>query len=127
MPTPVTIRSGDVAADAELNDTPTAEAIRDALPVESTVATWGEEIYFELPVDVPLADDARQDVNVGELAYWPTGRAMCVFFGATPASGPDGKPRAAGPVNPIGRVLGDPSVFADARDGETIVVEEASV
>ena len=105
-----------------LNDSPTADRIWDALPIESTVNTWGQEIYFSIPVQDDLGPEARDHMEVGELAYWPTGSALCIFFGRTPASKGD-EPRAASPVNPIGRVEGDVKVFRQVRDGETVVVE----
>ena len=121
----ITIRVGDVSAEAELNDSPCAGRISDALPIEATVSTWGQEIYFDIGVSCELEPEAREDVAVGELGYWPTGRAFCVFFGATPASGPDGAPRAASAVNVIGRITGDAGAFTSARDGESVVLETA--
>ncbi len=121
----ITIRAGDVSAEAELNDSPCAALICDALPIEATVNTWGQEIYFDTGVACELEPDAREDVAVGELGYWPTGRAFCVFFGATPASGPDGAPRAASAVNIIGRIAGDAGVFASVSDGETVTLSRA--
>jgi hypothetical protein len=118
----ITISVGRIAAQAELNDSPCASAVAQALPIESTVNTWGDEVYFDTSVTCPLAKDARSDMEVGELAYWPPGEAVCIFFGPTPASGKDGKPRAASKVNPIGRVAGDATVFREARDGERIVL-----
>ena len=107
---------------ATLNESPTAERIWDALPIESAVNTWGQEIYFSIPVQVDLGVEARDRMEIGELAYWPTGSAFCIFFGKTPASKGD-EPRAASPVNPIGRVEGDVKVFRQVRDGETIRLE----
>jgi hypothetical protein len=107
---------------ATLNDTPTAERLWEALPFESTVNTWGQEIYFSIPVQHDLGADARDKMEVGELGYWPTGSAFCIFFGKTPASKGD-EPRAASPVNPFGRIEGDVKVFRGVRDGETICVE----
>ncbi len=109
---------------AELNDSPTAQAILEALPIESEANTWGEEIYFSIPVDQPLANDARADVEVGELGYWPPGKALCIFFGRTPASTGDA-PRAASPVNPIGRLLDPPDPLRSVREGDPIRVEIA--
>jgi hypothetical protein len=105
-----------------LNDSPTADRVWDALPIESTVNTWGQEIYFSIPVQDDLGPEARDHMEVGELAYWPTGSAFCIFFGKTPASKGD-EPRAASPVNPIGRIEGDVKVFRQVRDGETISLE----
>jgi hypothetical protein len=107
---------------ATLADTPTAERIWDALPIESTVNTWGQEIYFSIPIQVDLGVEARDRMEIGELGYWPTGSAFCIFFGKTPASKSD-EPRAASPVNAIGRVEGDVKVFRQVRDGETIRLE----
>jgi hypothetical protein len=90
---------------AELNESPTAAAIWEQLPIESQVNTWGEEIYFEVPVDMPQEADAREILSVGELGYWPAGKAFCIFFGPTPVS-TDERPRAYSPVNILGRVLG---------------------
>ena len=106
-----------------LNDAPTAARIWDALPIESTVNTWGQEIYFSIPVQCDLGVEARDRMEVGEIGYWPTGSAFCIFFGKTPASKRD-EPRAASPVNPIGRVEGDVKVFRQIRDGDTIRVEQ---
>lgn len=100
---------------AELNDSPTAAAIWEQLPVESRVKTWGEEIYFEIPVDMPQETDAREILSVGELGYWPAGRAFCIFFGPTPVS-TDERPRAYSPVNILGRILGDTHELKSIQD-----------
>jgi len=105
-----------------LNESPTAERIWDALPIDSTVNTWGQEIYFSIPVQCDLGLEARDRMEVGELGYWPTGSAFCVFFGRTPASKGD-EPRAASPVNPIGRCEGDIKVFRQVREGDAIRIE----
>ena len=126
MPSTIIISVGRISARAELNDSPCAEALRAALPITGSVNTWGEEVYFETPVATPLAKDARSDMEVGELGYWPPGQAVCIFFGRTPASGKDGRPRAASNVNPIGRVTGDATVFRAVRDEETIVLSAAT-
>ena len=121
----ITITAGGVSVEAELNDSPCAAAIFDDLPIERAANTWGDEIYFDIGVSCDLADDARAEMAVGELAYWPPGKAFCVFFGPTPASGPDGQPRAASEVNPIGKVIGDPSVLRNVRDGQTVTLAKA--
>ena len=90
---------------AELSESPTAAAIWEQLPIQSQVNTWGEEIYFEVPVDMPQEADAREILSVGELGYWPVGKAFCIFFGPTPVS-TDERPRAYSPINILGRVLG---------------------
>jgi hypothetical protein len=118
----ITISVGRISAQGELNDSPCAQALYQALPITGSVNTWGQEVYFDTPVSLPLAEDARTDMEVGELGYWPPGQAVCIFFGPTPASAKDGRPRAASKVNPIGRVIGDATVFRGARDGEPIVL-----
>lgn len=117
----IRITAGGVTAEAELNDSPTAQAIGEALPITARANRWGEEIYFRIPVRQELAADARADVSVGELGYWPPGNAFCIFFGRTPASIGD-EPRAASPVNPIGHVVGDATVFRQVGDGEVVTL-----
>lgn len=104
---------------AELDECPTAQAIWDALPIEGNANTWGDEIYFEIPVHLSRAADARAEVEVGELGYWAPGQAFCVFFGVTPAS-VDGKPRAASPVNVFGRVRDDVTILRSVRNGARV-------
>jgi len=123
MPT-IRITAGAASALAELNDSPTAIAIYDALPIQARGNRWGEEIYFRIPVDEPLSDDSRAEMAVGELAYWPTGNAFCIFFGPTPAS-TGTAPEAASPVNPVGHVVGDATIFKAVRDGETVTLDQA--
>ena len=82
----IIITAGDVTATAILKDNPTADAIWKALPIEARANTWGDEIYFGIPVNIEEADDASDVVNMGELGYWPSGNAFCIFFGLTPAS-----------------------------------------
>lgn len=120
----IRITAGAVTVDAQLDDSPTAEAIWQALPITAQANRWGQEIYFAIPVYEKQADDARADVAVGELGYWPPGNAFCIFFGKTPAS-LDDEPRAASPVNPIGRVVGDATVLDQVSDGETVTLQKA--
>jgi len=120
----ITIAAGPVTVEGELNDSPTARRIWEALPIAGQANTWGDEIYFRIPVQVEEAADARADVLVGELGYWPRGEAFCIFFGPTPAS-EDDQPRAASPVNPVGRVLDDPAVLQDVPPGATVMLEKA--
>lgn len=122
MTTKITVTAGTVTLSAELNDTPTAQAVAEALPVAGEVMRWGQEVYFETPVVMDAGADARAEVHVGEIGYWPAGRAVCIFFGPTPASGPDGAPRAASPVNPIGTVLGDVSALDGVGPGTEITL-----
>lgn len=120
----IRIKSGTLSVEAELNESSTAKMIWDALPIVGEVNTWGDEIYFGIPVKAERAPDARADVEVGELGYWPVGKAFCIFFGPTPASS-GSKPRAASPVNIVGRVLGDATLFRQVRDGASITLERA--
>ncbi len=121
----IKILVGGLHVEAELNDSKTAQLIWEALPIEAKVNTWGEEIYFGIPVKTGLEGGAKEVVSSGELGYWPTGHAFCIFFGPTPASRGD-EIRAASAVNVIGQVLGDPKVFLKVRDGAKIVLEKAS-
>ena len=98
-----------------------AAKIMEILPVEGTANVWGDEIYFDIPLNLDLEGDARADVEVGDLAYWPTGSAFCIFFGPTPVS-TDEKPRAYSPVNVFGKVIGDALQFKAVPDGSKITV-----
>jgi hypothetical protein len=102
----ITIEVGQFSLPAELNNSSTAQQIWEALPIEGSANVWGDEIYCEIPVVADQAADARAEVEVGELAYWPVGHAFCIFFGPTPVSVGD-EPRAYSPVNILGRVRGD--------------------
>jgi hypothetical protein len=120
----ITITAGSVTLGAELNDGPTAQAIWEALPITGRANAWGDEIYFTIPVQAEEEPDARADVAVGELGYWPVGSAFCIFFGPTPASdGPE--PRAASPVNILGRVLGDATEFRQVPGGAAVTLSRA--
>jgi len=117
----IRITTGDVSASAELNDSKTATAIWDALSIEAKAETWGDEIYFGIPVRAE-ADRAKEVVALGELGYWPPGHAFCIFFGPTPASRGD-EIRPASPVNVVGRVSGDATVFKNVRAGTRVTIE----
>jgi hypothetical protein len=120
----ITISAGNVAMEAELNEGPTAGKVWDALPIEGRASTWGDEIYFEIPVSAGQEPDARADVAVGELGYWPVGSAFCIFFGPTPVS-TGAQPRAYSPVNILGRVLGDATRFRGVRSGIAVRLTRA--
>jgi hypothetical protein len=120
----IQIIAGDVSVAAELDDTPTARLILAALPIQGRAQTWGDEIYFEIPVAAEQEPDARAEVQIGELGYWPVGNAFCIFFGPTPASHGDA-PRAASAVNVVGRVLGDATVFRTVPAGTPVELREA--
>jgi uncharacterized protein len=117
----IRITAGQVSATAELNDSRTAGAIWDALPIEAKADTWGDEIYFGIPVRVET-DHAKEVVALGDLGYWPPGHAFCIFFGPTPVSRGD-EIRPASPVNVIGRVSGDATVFKKVRAGTRVTLE----
>ncbi|MYD94784.1 MAG: hypothetical protein F4Y02_14080 [Chloroflexi bacterium] len=121
----ITITVGDIEMDAVLSDSPTADAIWDALPIARTVNTWGHEFYFDIGVQTEQEPDASDVVEVGDLAFWPPGMAFCVFFGRTPAS-QGNEVRAASPVNVVGRI-GDPPIDAlrRIRTGTAIRIEAA--
>ena len=120
----VRILVNDLKAEAELNESKTAQMIWDALPIEGKTSLWGEEIYFPIPVKTGLEQGAREVVSPGELGYWPTGHAFCIFFGPTPASRGD-EIRAASAVNVIGKVLSDPKAFRKVKDGAKITLEKS--
>ncbi|HVO84739.1 MAG TPA: cyclophilin-like fold protein [Syntrophobacteria bacterium] len=118
----ILIKAGTVEVAAELNSSPTAAAIWQELPITGSANTWGEEIYFRIPVSCDLESTARDVLELGELGYWPPGRALCIFFGKTPISAP-GEIRAASAVTVVGRVLGDPKRFLRVRDGDAVGLE----
>lgn len=108
---------------AEMNASETAGKILASLPIEGRVNLWGDEIYFDIPLQMEAAPDARADVAVGELAYWPTGAAFCIFFGPTPVS-TDTTPRAYSPVNVFGCVEGDLASLKTVSEGAVVRVEK---
>ena len=118
------IVSGSTTLAVELNDTPTAKRLLALLPFESSANRWGQEIYFGTPLAAQEDADARAEVEVGAVAYWPPGKALCVFWGATPASRGD-EPRAASPVNLVGKVVGPAAAAAKIDDGAPVRVERA--
>ena len=120
----INIRAGNVEMQAELNDSPTTQKIWEALPIEGRANIWGDEIYFSIPVKASGEPGARADVEVGELGYWPPGNAFCIFYGPTPVS-TGSQPRAASPVNLLGRVIGDATQFRAVRDAEKVVIARA--
>ena len=109
----------NITISAELNNTYTAQRIYEILPIEGIVNTWGDEIYWEIPLKLELEPDARANVEVGTLAYWPSGSAFCIFFGPTPVS-TDEKPRAYSPVNIFGYILGDSTELKTISSGTKI-------
>jgi hypothetical protein len=119
----IKIRAGNVEAEAVLNDSLTAKNIWEALPIEAKANTWGDEIYFAIPVKAPLEKTAQELVEVGDLGYWPSGNAFCIFFGPTPMSrGQEIRPASA--VNVIGRVSGESKVFKKVPSGAKVRLEQ---
>ena len=107
MPNPIKIVIGKTTLNAELFDSPCAQAVFASLPIETRPNEWGDEFYFEIPVNRPLDESATRKVKVGDIGYWPPGKALAIFFGPTPMStGSD--PVPASEVNLVGRILDDP-------------------
>ena len=119
----VTEATGPVEATLTGGSPITAKAVMDALPLEARASTWGDEIYFTVPVDAD-PENPREVVEMGDLGYWPPGSAFCIFFGRTPASRGD-EIRPASPVNVFGKVDADPRVFRNVRGGDRVRVEAA--
>lgn len=115
----IRIAIGNVILDAKLSDTPTAKKVGEILPFEGSFNTWGDEIYFTIPVKSELDDSAREEVEMGDLGYWPTGKAFCIFFGPTPMSTED-KIIPASAVNIIGRVEGDATKLKEVMQEDKI-------
>jgi len=107
---------------AELNDSETSSKIWKALPFEAAASTWGNEIYFGIPVHAALEPDASSEREIGDICYWVEGSSMCIFFGRTPASTSD-RPKAAAPVNYLGRLVDiDIKALKAIKDGDLIKI-----
>ena len=120
----IKIKAGNIEVTAELNETNTAGAIWEALPIKGHASCWGDEIYFSIPVSLE-EEDAQELVSMGDLGYWPPGTAFCLFFGPTPMSrGQEIRP--ASPVNVFGRITGDAKVLKQVASGAEITVEEGT-
>ena len=120
----IRITAVPIVMEAELNQSRTAQQIWDVLPIEAPGNTWGDEIYFSIPINAET-DNAQAVVELGELAYWPPGTAFCIFFGPTPMSR-GAEIRPASPVNVVGRLLGEPKNFKQVSDGTVVKIEKIS-
>jgi hypothetical protein len=124
VPTPIHISFGNHVVEAELNDGPTAQRVIASLPIEASASRWGEEAFVLTNVD-PVPDEPTKTIlEVGEIAFWPPGRAFCVFWGPTPASQGD-EPAAGGPVVSLGKVTGDAMLLNKVCDCEFMLVQVA--
>lgn len=122
MSTPIIIRAGELKLSAELNDTLSANMLRSLLPLELNMSRWGDEYYGNCGINVELSRDARDVMEPGELAVWPTGSALCIFFGPTPVS--KGKePRAVSPVNPVGKLIDSPEPLKNLGSSIHVKIE----
>lgn len=119
----IIIEAGKITSEAVLAETEAASAIWDALPIESTSNTWGDEVYFSTPITLSLDETAKEVVDMGDLGYWPTGRALCIFFGLTPMSRGD-EIRPASAVNIVGKIVGDPKIFKKISSGTKVSVKK---
>ena len=116
------ITTESIVMDAELNNSRTAVQIWKTLPITSSGHTWGDEIYFSIPVDAELENE-QGIVELGDIAYWPPGKAFCIFFGPTPMSrGNEIRPASA--VNVVGKLLGDATNFKQVKNEEIVTLEQ---
>ncbi len=120
---PILVHIGKTTLEGELNDSKTARLVWEALPFEAKGLTWGDEIYFRIPVDTE-PENPKPVVSIGEIGYWPPGSAFCIFYGKTPASVEDDIVPAS-PVDIIGRIASDVSVLKGIRDPGKVRVERA--
>jgi hypothetical protein len=124
-PSKITVAWGASVLEAELDDTPTARALLAALPLEASANTWGEEVYFEVPVKARLEADARQVVDPGTVCFWVEGNSLALPFGPTPVS--KGREcRLVTEVNVLGRIVGDPQLLKTVKDGTPVRVARTS-
>jgi uncharacterized protein len=125
MSTNVKIRIGAASLRAELFDTQCAKQVIERLPIEAVPNEWGDEFYFEIPVETSLDETATTKIKAGDIGYWPPGKALAIFFGPTPLSkGSD--PVPASPVNVVGRILGDAAVLRQGRGADKIIITKES-
>ena len=119
----ITISTGNIRLEAELNDTPAADAIWNTLPYEAPGSVWGDELYFRIPEELdPSSENGQDVVEVGDLGYWSVGNAFCIFYGPTPAS-TDERPKPASPVTVFGKVIGDAAGLSEMKSGMMVFVQ----
>lgn len=119
----IRIVSKGVVVEGKLNDSKTASEIEKLIPLVGRARTWGDEIYFPIPLDREI-ENGKETVEKGDIGYWPPGRALCLFFGPTPMSAP-GEIRPGGPVSVVGGMSGDLSALKNVKDGDGVKVEFA--
>ncbi|MDP7180729.1 MAG: cyclophilin-like fold protein [Candidatus Woesearchaeota archaeon] len=120
----IIIKINDIKLEAELTNSETAEEIYNALPITAKISTWGDEIYFEIPVHVELDQTAKEVVDKGDLGFWPQGDCFCIFYGPTPAS-KGNEIRPASKVNIFGKVTSDTEILKTIKDNPEITIEKA--
>ena len=118
----IKITAAQVSVTALLDDSRTADLVWAALPIQASVSTWGDEVYFQTSVQTE-EEDAKEVVDLGDVGYWPPGQALCLFFGLTPASRAN-EIRPASAVNVFGKIEGDPTVLKSVAPGSPVVVEK---
>jgi hypothetical protein len=116
----IRITAGAIEAEAELNNTMTAQAIWEALPIKGRANLWGDEIYFSIPLSLEL-EAGQELVSMGDLGYWPEGNSFCIFFGPTPVSRGN-EIRPASPVTVFGKIVDDATIFKKVATGTRIVI-----
>jgi len=122
MPTHIKIKVDTLMVRAELFDTACAKKIVERLPLEASPDEWGDEFYFEIPVTESLDETATAKVKIGDIGYWPPGRAMAIFFGTTPMStGSDPVPASA--VNLVGKIIDDATLLKKVKGAVKIRIE----
>ena len=116
----INIKFDNSSFEGVLNDSNTSNLIWDSLPINSSVSTWGDEIYFSIPVS-DNEDNSKEVVELGDLGYWPPGNAFCIFFGLTPASSEE-EIRPASPVNILGKIIGELDSLKQVKPGESVII-----
>tara|TARA_Y100001970_G_C13949410_1_gene707450 strand:+ start:497 stop:871 length:375 start_codon:yes stop_codon:yes gene_type:complete len=116
----INIKFDNSSFEGVLNDSNTSNLIWDSLPINSSVSTWGDEIYFSIPVSDD-EDNSKEVVELGDLGYWPPGNAFCIFFGLTPASS-EGEIRPASAVNILGNIVGELDSLKQVKPGESVII-----